>query len=160
MTLMRWQFEGWADFGRFLLSLCRLLLRTGVALVFIVAGLSKIGDPGRFLEQILYFGFVPYPLAFATAMFLPWLEIIAGTMLLSFRFTCAASVLLIFLTAAFISFLSAAHAAGITSDCGCFGNWFRPGSYWLHLALNIGILSVLVFHLDRSWKLLALFEKE
>ncbi|HNX05718.1 MAG TPA: hypothetical protein PKI32_09460, partial [Opitutales bacterium] len=90
----------------------------------------------------------------------PWVEIVGGVLLLTFRFTCAASVVLIFLTAGFMSFLSAAHAAGITSDCGCFGNWFRPGSYWTHLGLNILLLAILVFHLDRSWKLLALFEKE
>jgi uncharacterized membrane protein YphA (DoxX/SURF4 family) len=148
------------DMKRPAVALFFLILRIAVAGVFIVAGASKTGNPAKFLDQILTLGFIPYPVAYLAALYLPWVEIVAGVMLLTLRFTCAASVLLILLTASFISILSIAHVAGTQADCGCFGVWFTIGNYWVHLIIDVAIIAALVFHLSRSFKLTALFEKD
>lgn len=152
--------KGWADMKRPAVALFFLVLRIAVAGVFIVAGASKTGNPAKFLDQVLTLGFIPYSLAYIAALYLPWVEIVAGVMLLTLRFTCAAAVLLILLTASFISILSIAHVAGTQTDCGCFGVLFTLNNYWVHLAVDVAIIAALVFHLNRSFKLTALFEKD
>ncbi len=152
--------KAFADLKRPAVALFFLLLRISVAAVFIVAGASKVGNPAKFLDQILTLGFVPYWIAYLAALYLPWVEIVAGAMLLTLRFTCAAAVLLILLTICFITILSIAHVVGTQADCGCFGVLFTLKNYWVHLAIDVAVITALGFHLGRSFKLMALFEKD
>jgi uncharacterized membrane protein YphA (DoxX/SURF4 family) len=126
------------------ISLIFFLLRLACAVVFISAGVSKIGDPSAFFTVIQAFHILPYPVAFAAALVLPWLEILAGAALLTLNYSAAASLLLSGLTLGFLGFISIAKAMGTNLDCGCFGTWFKPGTYEQHMTLNLVLLGVLL----------------
>ena len=52
-----------------------------IGLVFVVAGLAKIGDMGAFALQVHNFRLTPIALENLVAMVLPWVEVVAGTAL-------------------------------------------------------------------------------
>lgn len=144
----------------FISSLLLFCLRLLVALIFITAGILKAYDPGHFLSQIMAFNILPYWAGYVTAHFVPMLEITCGVLLLTFSFSCAASLLLTILEIGFLFFLSCAQARGVDLNCGCFGNWLEIGNFRIHMALNLVIVAILVLHFIRNLRLQELMESK
>ncbi len=107
-----------------------VLLRSMLAGLFIYAGTTKVLDPQQFLDSVLSFHLVNYPIALAVIWYLPWLEILCGAMLLFSWGRSASSRILIVLMACFILVLSVSWARGLDVTCGCFGGKGKTSYPW------------------------------
>lgn len=112
--------------------------------VFIYAGASKISDPMQFGRDIQNFKIVPWAAAIRMAFYLPWLEIIAGVALIAGFLRHGALAILTGLMVVFIGATIAAHARGISLDCGCFGAASKGMSFATHMLLDFAILAGLI----------------
>lgn len=103
-----------------------LVIRLGLAAVFVYAGLAKAPWPQRFAVDIESYRLIPRGAAALLAAYLPYLEIIAGLGLLVNRLAAGATLVLSALTAAFIVALVSAWMRGLEIRCGCFGAGEAP----------------------------------
>lgn len=98
------------------------LLEVALGGLFLYAGAMKMLDPSAFASEIANYRLVPWNVAAAGALFLPWLEITCGIALIAGR--CRLGALLIFdaLLLVFIGALAYAGMRGLDISCGCFGS--------------------------------------
>lgn len=96
------------------------LLALAVAATFVVASLDKIANPGDFAQSIYRYRLVPLALLHPFALYLPWLELIAGLAVLWPRLRRGAALLAALMSLMFIVALTAALARGLDINCGCF----------------------------------------
>ena len=99
-----------------LVILCRLVLGG----VFIYASLDKIANPAEFAKAIGNYHVLPFGLENLLALFLPWLELITGILLIAGIMVDGATILIISMNIVFIFAISQALARGISIECGCF----------------------------------------
>jgi uncharacterized membrane protein YphA (DoxX/SURF4 family) len=124
---------------------CRLLLGG----LFLYAGAVKALDVTAFAGQVANYRLLPYAWNHLVAAALPYVELLAGALLLANRKVRPAALLLGGLTGVFMAALASVVARGMDIDCGCF----RPGqghtSAGAALLRDAGILllAVLVFRL-------------
>lgn len=121
------------------MSVLAFILRLFLGAVFIVAGGLKIADPSQFLLDILAFEAVPYPVAYLSAYLVPWVEVLAGLVLMFHARAAGASLLLLALTLSFIVLLDMARRHGLGVDCGCFGEYLVFPSIEAHILFNAGM---------------------
>jgi putative oxidoreductase len=100
-----------------LVGLCRI----GVGIVFVVAALSKIGDPAAFATQIHHFRIAPIATEHLIALTLPWVELLAGLGLVLDVRARAGAWLSAAMMAAFTLMVASAMARHLDFECGCFG---------------------------------------
>jgi putative oxidoreductase len=115
--------------------LCRLLLGG----LFCYAGVSKAADVTAFAGQVANYQLLPYAWNFLVAATLPYVEILAGVLLLFNARVRPATLVLGGLTVFFMLVLFTVMARGLDIDCGCF----RPGSHTTPVAAfvrDIGLL--------------------
>ena len=134
-----------------------LLVRLILAATFIYMGAMKVREPFDFLKQVRMYHMLPEspPIYLnATAIVLPWLEIIAGLALIGgFAVRGAAAMLgimlCVFTPAILLRALSVQAERGISFfqvvfDCGCGTG---PVVIWTKLLVNIGLLALSVIAL-------------
>ena len=105
-------------------------IRLALAAVFIYAGVPKILNPAGFAENINNYRLFPYFLVSATALILPWLEVVIGIALISGIYLRGSSLLVMVLNGVFIVLIASAMLRGLDIDCGCFstsGNGAQVG---------------------------------
>ena len=107
-----------------LVILCRLVLGG----VFIYASLDKIANPAEFAKAIGNYHVLPFGLENLLALFLPWLELITGILLIAGIMVDGATILIISMNIVFIFAISQALARGISIECGCFSVSTEGGS--------------------------------
>ena len=115
-----------------LVILCRLVLGG----IFIYASLDKIANPAEFAKAIGNYHVLPFGLENLLALFLPWLELITGILLIAGIMVDGATILIISMNIVFIFAISQALARGISIECGCFSVSTEGGS-------NIGFQTIL-----------------
>ena len=115
-----------------LVILCRLVLGG----VFIYASLDKIANPAEFAKAIGNYHVLPFGLENLLALFLPWLELLTGILLIAGIMVDGATILIISMNIVFIFAVSQALARGISIECGCFSVSTEGGS-------NIGFQTIL-----------------
>ncbi len=115
-----------------LVILCRLVLGG----VFIYASLDKIANPAEFAKAIGNYHVLPFGLENLLALFLPWLELLTGILLIAGIMVDGATILIISMNIVFIFAISQALARGISIECGCFSVSTEGGS-------NIGFQTIL-----------------
>lgn len=96
------------------------LLRVALGAVFIVASLDKIQNPEAFATTIANYRLLPYKLINGTAIVLPWLEVITGTLLVLGVWIRANTIIVLGLLLVFSIAISQALARGLDISCGCF----------------------------------------
>lgn len=106
----------------FLKASVSLLFRLLVGSPFLVSGVLKIWDPAAFATAIANFRLVPHASINALAVFLPWIELVAGLSVLSGVRLRAGVLIILVLTLVFIGAVSSALARGLSIECGCFGS--------------------------------------
>ena len=119
-------------FKRPLVILCRLVLGG----VFIYASLDKIANPAEFAKAIGNYHVLPFGLENLLALFLPWLELLTGILLIAGIMVDGATILIISMNIVFIFAISQALARGISIECGCFSVSTEGGN-------NIGFQTIL-----------------
>jgi uncharacterized membrane protein YphA (DoxX/SURF4 family) len=111
-TWVRWPAVVW------LTVLCRLAL----GVVWLVAGLAKVGDLDASVRAVRAYRLLPEVLAQVVGAALPLVEIVLGVMLLAGLFVRASAVVSALLMAVYVVGIASAWARGLRIDCGCFGS--------------------------------------
>jgi uncharacterized membrane protein YphA (DoxX/SURF4 family) len=99
-----------------------LTIRVQLALgaIFIAAAIPKITDPPSFAHMIYNYRLLPGGLVNATALVMPWVEILAGLALILGVWKDAARNLIAAMLVVFIVAIGINLARGNAIDCGCF----------------------------------------
>jgi len=103
--------------GRISYHLCRLLLGG----VFVWAGTVKALDVAAFAGQVAAYQLLPYAWNYLVAATFPFIELLAGVLLLGNLRVKSAALLTALLNGLFIVVLLTVVARGLDIDCGCFG---------------------------------------
>ncbi len=123
---------------------CRLLLGA----VFLYAGVRKGLDVTGFAGSIAAYRLLPYLGNYLLAATLPYIEIIAGVLLLAGRRVRPAALLCGLLTLVFIAALLSAWLRGLDISCGCFDPAAETGiGEALLRDLGLLVLAHFSFHL-------------
>ena len=97
------------------------LSRLAVGGLFIAASVHKIADPNAFARSIWRYQILPEAMVNATALILPWLELLAGLALLGVpRLRRGAVLALGGLLLVFTAAIAFNLARGLDIACGCF----------------------------------------
>lgn len=112
-------------FGLWLLSgigrnQIHLVLRLVVGCIFVYAAIDKIVHPDQFARIIYNYHIVPGQLINVFALFLPWVELIAGVFMIVGYWEKAAALIIGGMLVVFIVALSIALIKGVNIECGCF----------------------------------------
>ena len=97
-----------------------LLLRFGLAAVFIVAAVPKIAAPDLFALSVHNYQMLPSWGVNALAIFLPWVEMVVGVALALGLCNRASALVMAGMMVVFMIALAAAAARGLSISCGCF----------------------------------------
>lgn len=108
-------------FARIAYHLSRLVLGG----LFLYAGLVKAGDMTTFARDVANYKILPYSWNYLVAATLPYIEFLAGLLLVANRRVRPAALVTGGLTAVFMLILASVVARGLDIDCGCF----RPGGH-------------------------------
>lgn len=122
-----------------------LLARVGVGVVFLVAGATKILEPDKFAKSIIAYQLVPEAATNAMALWLSWLEVISGVLLILGVKIRANAVIQGGLLVVFIAGVFSAMNRGLSIDCGCFSSTGLGTMVgWKKIFENIGLLILII----------------
>lgn len=101
---------------RFIFHLVRLVL----AMVFVYAGAVKMQDVVAFASHVAAYQLLPYAMNYLVAATLPYVEFLAGVILLLNARVRPALLVIGTMTSIFIVALVSVLLRGLDIDCGCF----------------------------------------
>jgi uncharacterized membrane protein YphA (DoxX/SURF4 family) len=96
-----------------------IAFRLFLAVVFLIAGGSKIAHPWTFVHTVEGYKMLPTALTRPFGLALPWIEVLIGLYLLVGLFTRIAAVAAAALLVTFLVALSVEIVRGTTGNCGC-----------------------------------------
>ncbi len=118
----------------------RVIARIALGALFVFAGVAKAYDPGEFATEIQKYNLLPWVPGVLVALYLPWLEILAGLLLALKIFEKGALLVLTALLVIFTLALGSAMVRGLNIDCGCFGKAFASTGTTIPLVRNLALL--------------------
>ena len=98
-----------------------LILRLALGGIFLYAGALKIAEARQFALDVHHFRLTPWTASVLIAVYLPWLEVLAGLALILRRLPLGTALALSAMSAVFLIALTSAWARGLDISCGCFG---------------------------------------
>ncbi len=107
---------------RSVLSGIAISVRFYLAVVFIAAAWPKIVSPYDFALSVATYQIIPLALVNFFSIVIPWMEMIAGILLLIGFWTKPSTVIILSLLVLFTVALSIALAKGLDINCGCFAS--------------------------------------
>lgn len=137
-------------------DLAILVLRVAIGLVFVVAGIAKIGHATEFAAQIAGFRLLPQPVIAPLALALPFLEVLLGGYLVVGLFTRASAWTAALLFALFDAAIASAVVRGMTVSCGCFGPNDTTVTTWPEVARDAVLVVIAIVVALRAPGMLAL----
>jgi putative oxidoreductase len=126
-------------------KLSRVFVRIALGSLFIFAGAAKAYDPDAFAIEIQRYNLIPWVTAALVAVYLPWLEIMVGALLILKCLEHGALLLIAFLLIVFTFALASATFRGLNIDCGCFGKAFAETGTIYPLVRNVLLLALVAF---------------
>lgn len=97
------------------------ILRFVLGAVFIFAGALKIYDPVTFATDIANYRLLPHAWVNLLAITLPWIEVLAGLLLVVGIWVRPSALLVTAMLVVFLVAVSQALVRGLDIRCGCFG---------------------------------------
>ncbi|PIU66452.1 MAG: DoxX family protein [Armatimonadetes bacterium CG07_land_8_20_14_0_80_40_9] len=97
-----------------------LSIRIIIGAVFIYASIDKIIHPDRFAEIIMDYEILHWNIINIFAIWLPWLELVVGLLIISGIWVRPCAFLLSILCILFITGIAFTLAHGVALHCGCF----------------------------------------
>ncbi len=95
-------------------------VRLALGALFIYSACPKIADPPGFAQMLSNYKLLPDACVGAAALFLPWLEMVAGICLVAGIMRRGAALWIAVLLVVFMGALAVNIARGVAVDCGCF----------------------------------------
>ena len=126
-------------------NIIRALVRIALGGLFIFAGATKAYDPGAFAIEIQRYNLIPWLPGALASVYLPWLEIMVGALLVVKRLERGALLLITCLLLVFTFALASATVRGLGIDCGCFGKAFAATGTIFPLVRNVLLLGGVAF---------------
>ena len=128
-----------------------LAIRLLIGGLFLYAGLPKILDTMGFASSIYNYKLFPAPIIGLTAVFVPWMEVLAGLALVLGVKVRGASLLISLLLMIFIILAAISAIRGLDIDCGCFSGVERKAN-WMAIFEDIALLgcAFIIFYFDRG----------
>ena len=122
-----------------------LVLRVYLGGVFVYASMYKINYPADFAESVAAYQLVPFWALNPMALLMPWVELVAGVLLVLGVRTRAAAVAIGGMLAVFSLAVLLALVRGIPVGCGCFSSIEEPLGWgtlmrdllWLAMAVRV-----------------------
>lgn len=143
--------------------LLQLPMRLALGGVFVYAAFNKILDIQSFAFAIKGFKILDPAahgnLIISAAYTIPWVEMIAGVLLILGLRSRAAALTLTLTLLVFIAGLVHVITSGIQADCSCFGDqnlFCKPGVSWCQVIRNLVLLVPAIYLLVRGGGILAL----
>lgn len=119
------------------------IARVLIAALFVYAGAVKAGASEEFAVAIAGFGLLDPAQVDLAAQILPFVEIVAGILILIPKAALAGSLLIAGLLSVFASAIVWALANGLVIDCGCFGEGVPSITQMqITLARNLALLAL------------------
>lgn len=127
-----------------------LLVRLGLAAVFLIAGALKVTDLDAGGRAVVAYELMPPDVAMTVGAVQPFIEMALGLLLLLGLATRLAAWISAALLVAFISGIVSAWARGLNIDCGCFskGGHLPPGqtpNYLPEILRDVAFLAMAIF---------------
>jgi uncharacterized membrane protein YphA (DoxX/SURF4 family) len=121
-----------------------LALRLILGTIFILAAVGKIPESAKFVDVVTGYGLLPWDLARAYGIILPWLELTIGICLVLGLLTrLAAGVTILMIISFIIANGTAIYSYGYYADlCGCFGSGSPFGLMKVSDALTMDIVMI------------------
>lgn len=137
-----------------------LLVRVGLAAVWLVSGAIKVSDLNQTYIAVQAYDLLPAGAVSVVAAGLPFLELLLGVLLLAGLGTRLVAIASAVVLVAFIFGVAQSWARGLTIDCGCFGGGGQVAAgetnYPQELARDIGFLLLAVWLVVRPRSLASL----
>jgi len=128
------------------------LLRLILGGIFIYAAAGKILYPAEFSAAIANYQLVPVKVLNLIAISLPWVEIIAGLLLLNGFRTQSANAIIFLCTCIFSICIFSAVIKGLDINCGCFTDASRRiGLLSLGEEATMLLMSLCIFFFDKGF---------
>lgn len=125
------------------LRLLLMVLRIALGGLFIFAAYAKWEDPQKFVFAVKGFKILPDHLAVLMTYAIPWMEAIAGVLLIIGLWTRSAAAIIALLLIGFITGIISVLVRGLDVKCTCFGAYdpFCKGSVgWCNIIQNTILL--------------------
>lgn len=127
--------------NKYLQLICRLLLGA----MFVTVAMTKIPNPEKFANEIGNYNLLPDITLNMMALFLPWLELVTG-MLLIFGYKVKENSFLIFgMLVVFTLGVLSAMVRGLDINCGCYSEIAVKKVGWGKVFENTGLILVAIF---------------
>lgn len=142
------------------LDVIGLLVRLGLATVWLVSGGLKVGDLNQTYISVQAYDVLPPGAVSVVAAALPFLELVLGVLLLAGLGTRLVAIVSAVVLIAFIAGVAQSWARGLTIDCGCFGGGGQVEAgqtrYPQEIARDIGFLLLAAWLIVRPRSLASL----
>lgn len=115
-----------------------------IGVLFIYAGASKLANPLLSAESVRNYDLIGDPWVVVLALLLPWVEVVAGSLLLIGCWLPGALSVVAGCAVMFLGAIGSAWARGLDISCGCFGGGGEgrgPVDYAIH---SVGLVILLV----------------
>ena len=122
-----------------------IALRFVVGGVFVFAGVVKIINPAQFAGDIGNYRVLPYEWIDLLAVTLPWVEVVAGLLLIGGIWTRASALVIALMLLVFLIAIGQAVARNLNIDCGCFGSVEGRKVGAIALGQDVGLLAAAVW---------------
>ncbi len=130
------------------------LLRLVIGGTFIYSAVDKILYPDEFARIVYNYHLLPGQTINLFALLLPWVELVAGVLLIAGFWEKAAAVVIGGLLAVFIVALGNALIKGVNIECGCFSTTSRAKGPVQSLIVRDILMLIgcgLIFWARKSW---------
>ena len=108
--------------------------------IFVYAAVTKISDPESFSQSVYNYKLLPLFLVNILAVLFPWIELVAGILLIFGISVKENSAILSVLLVIFIAAIVISLFRGLDIDCGCFGTVDGAKVGIVNILENIGLL--------------------
>ncbi len=129
-----------------------IVIRIGLGLVFVYAGILKIRDPNAFAGSVAAYKILPYGLNYLVAAVLPWVETVCGLLLVVGYRARAAACIVIAMNLVFMAALASTIVRGLDIDCGCFRQGGAKTPAWMAILRDVLFLAAAIFVFRRGDK--------
>ena len=117
-----------------------LSIRLFLGFIFIFAAVSKVADPEGFSQSIYNYKLMPDFLINVLAIVFPWIELVAGILLVFGISVKENSAILTGLLVVFIIAIVISLARGLDINCGCFGTVEGSKVGLMKILENVGLV--------------------